>query len=102
MSTAATMTFDTLKFVRRLRDAGVEEKQAEAFSEAFKEVQDAQLAGLATKGDIQEVKRDIKELALRIAADMAKIHGDLATMRWGMAVTVGGIVALILKTFFPH
>ncbi|MBF0347930.1 MAG: hypothetical protein HQL81_09700 [Magnetococcales bacterium] len=31
------ITFDTLKFVRRLRDAGVDKKQAEAFSEAIRE-----------------------------------------------------------------
>ena len=100
--TTTAMTFDTLRFVRRLRDAGVEEKQAEAFSEAFKEVQDVQLAGLATKGDIQEVKReiqevkrDMKELELRIAAELAPI-------KWGVAITVGGIITIILKSFFPH
>ncbi|PPK73524.1 hypothetical protein B0F88_10152 [Methylobacter tundripaludum] len=33
------ITFDTHKFVRTLKDAGVPESQAEAFSEAFKEAQ---------------------------------------------------------------
>jgi len=31
----ATITFDTLKFVRTLKEAGVPENQAEAFSEVF-------------------------------------------------------------------
>ncbi|MEO5334572.1 MAG: CCDC90 family protein [Magnetococcus sp. YQC-5] len=93
--TSAAVTFDTLKFVRRLRDAGVDEKQAEALSEAIRDVQDAQLKELSTKGDIQDVKRDIKELELRIAA-------EIAPLKWGMAITVGGIIMIILKSFFPH
>jgi hypothetical protein len=31
----ATITFDTLKFVRKLRESGFEEKQAEGIAEAF-------------------------------------------------------------------
>lgn len=27
---------------------------------------------------------------------------ELAPLKWGMAVTVGGIVTIILKSFFPH
>ncbi len=85
---AATVAFDTLKFVRRLRDAGVDERQAEAFSEAFREVQDAQLQELATK-------RDLRELKLEITA-------EIAPLKWGMAVCLGGIITLIIKAFFPH
>ncbi|MBF0628588.1 MAG: DUF1640 domain-containing protein [Magnetococcales bacterium] len=92
---AAVATFDTLKFVRRLRDAGVEEKQAEAFSEAIKEVQDAQLQELATKGDILATKGGLRELKLEIMA-------EIAPLKWGMAVCVAGIITLILKSFFPH
>lgn len=46
----ATITFDTHKFVRRLQEAGFEEKQAEAISEAFKEAFGQ--AELAAKRDI--------------------------------------------------
>ena len=27
---------------------------------------------------------------------------ELAPLKWGAAITVGGIIALILKSFFPH
>ncbi|MBF0340708.1 MAG: DUF1640 domain-containing protein [Magnetococcales bacterium] len=60
------ITFDTLKFVRRLRDAGVDEKQAEAFSEAIKEVQESQLKELATKGDLALLKADLRDLEYRM------------------------------------
>ena len=130
------VTFDTFKFVRRLKDAGIPENQAEAISEAIHETHAAHLEDLASKRDLKELegqlstkadvvdltkidmhilelkqdaketklelKRDIKELELRIAAEMAKIHGELATMRWGIAIIVGGVIALILKSFFPH
>ncbi|MEO5341396.1 MAG: CCDC90 family protein [Magnetococcus sp. MYC-9] len=89
------ITFDTLKYANRLKSAGVPDKQAEVMAEMQAEVFDKNLDDLATK-------RDLKELELRMAADMAKIHGELATMRWGIAIIVGGIIALILKTFFPH
>ncbi len=33
----ATITFDTLKFVRKLQEAGFEQRQAEGIAEAFKD-----------------------------------------------------------------
>nr|VFJ62509.1 MAG: hypothetical protein BECKDK2373B_GA0170837_11112 [Candidatus Kentron sp. DK]VFJ68523.1 MAG: hypothetical protein BECKDK2373C_GA0170839_11863 [Candidatus Kentron sp. DK] len=47
------ITFDTLKFVRTLRDADFDEKQAEAISRAFKDAQDG--AELATKVDLRDL-----------------------------------------------
>ncbi|WP_130472748.1 DUF1640 domain-containing protein [Candidatus Magnetaquicoccus inordinatus] len=96
------ITFDTLKFVETLKASGFDEPQAKGMATAILEVQKSNLDEVATKADIQDVKRDIKELELRITADMAKMHGELATMRWGMAIIVGGIIALVLKSFFPH
>jgi hypothetical protein len=53
----ATITFDTHKFIRTLKDAGVPENQAEAFSDAFKDAQGE--AELATRRDIDDMRRDI-------------------------------------------
>ena len=89
------MTFDTLKYANRLKAAGVPGEQAEAMAEVQADVFDRNLEELATK-------RDLKDLELRMVADMAKIHGELSTIRWGIAVIVGGVMALVLKTFFPH
>jgi len=53
----ATVTFDTLKFVEKLKAAGVPEAQAKAMSEAFQEAQ----------GELEIVtKRDLKELELKL------------------------------------
>ncbi|MEO5341669.1 MAG: CCDC90 family protein [Magnetococcus sp. MYC-9] len=93
------ITFDTLKFVETLKASGFDEPQARGMAIAIQEVQKSNLDEVATKQDLEmvktELKRDIKELELRISAEMAPL-------KWGMTACVGGIVALILKTFFPH
>ena len=46
------LTFDTLAYVKMLRDAGVEEKQAEAQATALAAVLKSGAGDLATKDDI--------------------------------------------------
>ncbi len=79
-----SITFDTLKFVEKLRAAGVPEAQAKAEAEAlvfaFSEAMDSQLT---TKSDINRVER------------------ELLVLKWMMGLVLGGIVALMLKAFFP-
>ncbi|MCX7101806.1 MAG: DUF1640 domain-containing protein [Methylobacter sp.] len=78
----ATITFDTLKFVEKLRAGGVPEEQAEAEAlvTAFSEAMDSQLA---TKTDINRLER------------------ELIVIKWMVGLVLGGILTLILKAFFP-
>ncbi|PKM10848.1 MAG: DUF1640 domain-containing protein [Gammaproteobacteria bacterium HGW-Gammaproteobacteria-3] len=80
----ATITFDTLKFVERLKAGGVPEAQAKAEAEAlvtaFSEAMDSQLA---TKSDSNRLER------------------ELMVVKWMAGLVLGGMLALILKTFFP-
>lgn len=57
----ATITFDTLKFVERLKAAGVPESQAKAEAEALTEALAETIAirDLATKADLESLKADI-------------------------------------------
>ena len=75
------ITFDTLKFTKRLEEAGVPRKQAEAQAEAFRDAQEAQLGDLVTKSVLRE---EMKELELRL------------TLRFGgmLAVAVAVIVMI--------
>ena len=66
----ATLTFDTLKFVKKLRESGFDEAQAEALSEPRKEAQQSSIEDLATK------KADLRELELRLTI---KLGAMLAT-----------------------
>ncbi len=56
----ATVTFDTLKFVKTLESAGIPFLQAEALSDAVRESHKA--ADVATKHDVDDVKRDIDDV----------------------------------------
>jgi hypothetical protein len=87
------VTFDTYAFVKQLKESGFSEAQAEALSEALKKAQEASLENLATKSDISEVKHDIKELELRINA-------QLLLLKWMVGVMLAGVVSLVLKAFF--
>jgi len=79
----ATVIFDTLKFVERLKAGGVPEEQAKAEAEALfsalSEVMDLQLA---SKTDIHRIER------------------ELFVIKWMIGLVMGGIVTLILKVFF--
>ena len=85
----AAITFDTLRFVTRLKESGLSEPQALAITEAFKEAHGA--AEVATKADI-------RELELKFEARMAETKAEL--VRWivaaGFLQTVL-IAALLLK-----
>ena len=56
----STITFDTLKYTKRLREAGYTEQQAEAAAEAQKDVLAEVLeATIATKQDVKETELNI-------------------------------------------
>ena len=45
---------------------------------------------LATKQDIRDVRSDI-----------SRLERDLFVLKWMMGMMIGGIIALVLKAFFP-
>jgi hypothetical protein len=63
--------FDTLRFARRLREAGLSEPQAEAMAEAFR---DASTEALDTKHDMELLRAD---LGARIDRVETKLTGEL-------------------------
>jgi hypothetical protein len=86
-----TITFDTHKFIRTLKAAGVTEVQAEAFSEAFKDAQSE--AELATKADIVMVRRDIDD----VRRDMKEMELRMTIKLGAMLALSIGIVAALVK-----
>ena len=73
----STVTFDTLKFVKTLEASGINVDQAEAIATAYRDASNDQ--ELVTKKDLQI---------------------ELAPLKIMLGVIMGGIVALIVKTFF--
>ena len=80
----ATVTFDTHKFIRRLRDSGMPDEQAEALADALRDVQSE--AELATKRDIQDLETRIREVELLLTIKIG-----------GMLVIAVGVLAALLK-----
>ena len=120
------IAFDTLKFAKRLKEAGFTEQQAEALADAEAEFIEQNLATkldiaeikrdiIDVKRDINDVKRDIKELEVtlrneikqldvkieQIRSDLARDLKDLEyrmTIKLGsMMVVAGGAMATLVK-----
>lgn len=96
------VAFDTLKFAKRLKEAGFSEQQAEALAEAEAELFEAHLA---TKQDIAEVRREIAEVQRRIEEVRAelkrdieefrgKVERDLKDLEYRMLIKLGSLMVL--------
>ena len=79
----ATVSFDTHKFVRKLKEAGFDEKQAEAVSDAFRDAQ-AETEPL-NKKDLQ--------------IELAPIRSDLLIVKWMLGLVFAAEVMPLLAKF---
>ena len=79
-----TITFDTLAYVKKLREAGIEEKQAEAQAVALASVLKETSSELATKQDIDRLSDQI-DAKFRLLQWMLGFHLALRTaVLWGL------------------
>ncbi len=92
---AITITFDTLQFSKKLRDAGVPEKQADAISEAFKSAQSE--IDIATGQDVELLRRDVKEELGYLRRDMKELEQRMTIKLGAMMVVAIGVVATVVK-----
>ncbi|MFM8340608.1 MAG: DUF1640 domain-containing protein [Methylomonas sp.] len=81
----ATITFDTLELVDKLKVAGFAQEQAEAVIRVIAEAQDS----LVTK----------EYLDFKFEKELAPIKTELAVLKWMMGVLIAGVLSLVLKTF---
>jgi len=98
--------FDTLTQAKRLREAGFEERQAEALTAALRDAATTfDPSSLATKGDLDALRADVDALraatrsdldALRaamradLAAGLAALKADL--LQWIIGLIAGAVV----------
>lgn len=80
------ITFDTLKFVETLKDAGVSEAQAKAIAQAFRDAQGE--VDLATKADLRELEH-------RLDTRLARIESDIGWIKW---IITGGVGLYLLRS----
>lgn len=82
----AALTFDTLKFARRLKDAGMDPRLAEEQAEAVAEALQINREDLATKAGIADLRKEMQLLEQRLTIKLGT-----------MLVVAVGIVATLVK-----
>ena len=86
----STITFDTHELVKRLKEAGFSDSQAEALTlaqrDALSQALDTQIA---TKADIS-----------RLELILTEHGGEFKLIKWMLGILLGGIIALVLRAFF--
>ena len=93
----ASVTFDTLKFAKRLEAAGVPAQQADATAEAFGEVTREELA----------TKAHLDLLEARLLARIDSVESKLEEMESRLFLKVGSLIVAIVVAieafhrFFP-
>ena len=75
---SASFVFDSYAYVRRLRDAGMDEQQAAIQAETFMALAEDRLA---TKQDIAELKRDIAAIDAKVETTKAELKRDIETTK---------------------
>jgi uncharacterized protein YceH (UPF0502 family) len=105
----ATLTFDKLAYVDRLKAAGMGEREARALAEGLDQ---ALREEVATKSDLAAVKADltaeIAAVETRLTAVEHKLQVEIQTakhdvLRWmvGMAFAQTGLTVTLIR-FLPH
>ena len=84
--------FDTLACARKLREAGVETKQAEAHAEAARTIR----AGLATKADLDA---SLDSLETRFDARIATLRADIYRALWMQTGAFAAIMTALIAAF---
>ena len=94
------MTFDTLDYFEKLKNAGFTEEQAKVQVEAMQGVvrsyDEARRKELAAKGDIQDLRLEMKSMEMRLSEKIeANKHEILKWMLGTMVAQTALIVAVI-------
>jgi hypothetical protein len=106
------LALDTLKIVKRLREAGLEERQAEAIGEVLFETREFDLAQFATKADLALLRADMQALRTELLGEMdrrfaavdgklAVLQAELGMLKWMIGGVGFGLVLLIVRSFWP-
>lgn len=91
---SAALRIDTLKFVRRLTDAGMERPMAEAIVEGIAE---ADTSELATKADIARLQADIARLEAKIETSVADLRAEMFRFMMVQTATIIGVTVTLIK-----
>ena len=94
--------FDTYTAAKRLRDAGFDERQAEAAVSMVRDATGAERDALATKADLDRfaTKTDLANVRKELKADLHREIGTLRSeLRWMLGFQAALILAMAAKLF---
>lgn len=83
-----TMRIDSLKFARKLEEAGLERKAAEAIAEGVTEVD---VSDLATKHDLTDLKSEFAA----VRQSISELKADVFKHMWVMGASVVGLTVTL-------
>ncbi len=96
----AMALFDTLKFAKRLKEAGVSSAHAEAEAEVLSEIFAVNFQELPTKQDLQAVKEElqheIKDLRKDISGYRTEVDSKLEKLELRLTIKLTFIMAALL------
>ncbi|MDE5833470.1 MAG: hypothetical protein K2H64_10930 [Desulfovibrio sp.] len=92
-----TTTFDALAYFEKLKAAGVPEEQAKVQANAFRDFSAIQEENnrkeLATKGDINDVRLEMKEIEMRLSERIEASKRE--TLKWLIALLLSQSALLV-------
>ncbi|WP_063657381.1 hypothetical protein [Candidatus Arsenophonus triatominarum] len=109
------VAFDTLQASEELQTAGLTSQQAKAISLVVR--RSHEVADVATKADIADVKRDIADVRKDLSAEITNVRKDMEIVRkdlqlemsgiraeqklirWMLGAGILGILSLVVKAF---
>jgi len=89
------VAFNTYDFVKDLKDAGIDEKHAAAISNGI--LRAHEVADLATKADLQEVKTELQELRTQTKADLRELELRMTIKLGSMMIVAVGVIGVMIK-----
>ena len=91
---SAALRIDTLKFVRRLTDAGMERPMAEAIVDGLA---DADTSDLATKADIAALRTDLAAARSEAKTDLAEAKAEMFRFMLVQSIGIVGLTVALMK-----
>jgi hypothetical protein len=107
---AAMLAFDTHQYVRTLKEAGVNDAQAQAQSSALTQALAMHHERFATKDDLKllgaELRGEMKEMREQLRGEIKELRAEIAPLRWMIAPSaimmlfiMTGTAVMLFKTF---
>jgi hypothetical protein len=96
----SSITFDTLKYTKRLEEAGVECCQAEAQAMAHKDAMQEACDDFASKSETTALQKDsdsYKNDVSGIKKDLDAVKTNIAVLMWGQGLIILTVVIPAIK-----